>query len=148
MRFQTRLKTTQNWIDLTPLVDVIFLMLIFFFVASDILPLKSLQIENPVLNNDSPPLTTQIIVVMDANQVIYLGSKKAIVDLTTIRNSLSEEISLLKKQRPDHDPTVVLSVDKRADYDSFLRLFSEVQCCASHIRLVYESSRDFENAPF
>lgn len=148
MRFQTRLKSTQNWIDLTPLVDVIFLMLIFFFVASDILPLKSLQIENPLLDNDSPPMTTQVIVVMDANQVIYLGSKKTIVDLTTIKESLKDEISLLKKQRPDHEPTVVLSVDRRADYESFLRLFSEVQCCTSRIRLVYEASQEFQHAPF
>ena len=79
-------------IDLTPLVDVIFLMLIFFIVTSDILPLKSLLIENPKLEKDSAPLTTQLLLVMDAQHVIYLGSKKAIVDLASLKQSLQQEV--------------------------------------------------------
>lgn len=76
MKYKTRLKASNNLIDLTPLVDVIFLMLIFFIVTSDILPLKSLHVENPVLDRNSAPLTTQLLVVMDAQRVIYVGSKK------------------------------------------------------------------------
>jgi biopolymer transport protein ExbD len=83
MEFKTKLKTSHQLIDLTPLVDVIFLMLIFFIITSDILPLKSLHVENPKLNRDSSPLTTQLLVVMDAQNVIYVGSKKAIVDLAS-----------------------------------------------------------------
>ena len=55
MKFKTRLKTSMALIDLTPLVDVIFLMLIFFIVTSDILPLKSLLIENPKLGKRFSP---------------------------------------------------------------------------------------------
>ena len=76
MKFKTKLKPSASLIDLTPLVDVIFLMLIFFIVTSDILPLKSLNIQNPSLPVDSAPLTTQLLLVMDAHHVIYLGSKK------------------------------------------------------------------------
>ena len=47
MKFKTNLKVSNSLIDMTPLVDVIFLMLIFFIVTSDVLPLKSLNIENP-----------------------------------------------------------------------------------------------------
>src|SRR5436309_1962698 len=53
MKFKTRLQPSMALIDLTPLVDVIFLMLIFFIVTSDILPLKSLLIENPKLEKTS-----------------------------------------------------------------------------------------------
>lgn len=67
MQFKTSLKSTHALIDLTPLVDVVFLMLVFFIVTSDILPLKSLHIESPKLERNSEPLTTQILVVMDAN---------------------------------------------------------------------------------
>jgi biopolymer transport protein ExbD len=123
---------------MTPLVDVIFLMLIFFIVTSDVLPLKSLHIENPALNRDSAPLTTQILVVIDAQNVIYVGSKKAIVDLSSVRQQLQYEIEGLQKQHPSIVPTVVLSVDKRVDYGSFLRLFSLVQESTPLIRLVYQ----------
>lgn len=138
MKFKTRLKPSTALIDLTPLVDVIFLMLIFFIVTSDILPLKSLMIENPRLEKDSAPLTTQLLLVMDAQNVIYLGSKKAIVDLLSLQQNLELELQHLKEQNGGQEPTIVLSVDRRVEYGLFLRLFSIAQECCSRIRLVYQ----------
>jgi biopolymer transport protein ExbD len=124
---------------MTPLVDVIFLMLIFFIVTSDILPLKSLNIENPTLEKNSAPMTTQILVVMDAQNVIYVGSKKAIVELAAVKQQLKEEIHLFQRQYGEKLlPTIVLSVDKSVDYGAFLRLFSMVQESSPRIRLVYK----------
>lgn len=137
MKFKTRLKTSTSLIDLTPLVDVIFLMLVFFIVTSDILPFKSLNIENPPLEKDSAPLTTQLLVVMDSQYVIYVGSKKSIVDLSSLKEVLAKEIERLKMQI-GHEPTLVLNVDRRVDYGLFLKLFSIAQQCCSHIRLVYQ----------
>ncbi|MBA3603604.1 MAG: biopolymer transporter ExbD [Parachlamydiaceae bacterium] len=142
MRFKTNLKVTPNLIDLTPLVDVIFLMLIFFIVTSDILPLKSLNIENPTLEADSMPLTTQLLVVMDAQNVIYVGSKKEILDFATLESHLRQEIAKLKAKHPTTIPTVVLSVDRKVEYGLFLQLFAIVQECAPRMRLVYRSSLD------
>lgn len=138
MKFKSRLKASSALIDLTPLVDVIFLMLIFFIVTSDILPLKSLLIENPKLNKDSAPLTTQLLLVMDAQHVIYLGSKKAIVDLRSLKQSLQQELQHLKNQNGGQEPTIVLSIDRRVDYGLFLRLFAIAQECCSRLRLVYQ----------
>lgn len=138
MRFKTNLKISLNLIDLTPLVDVIFLMLIFFIITSDILPLKSLNIENPVLDRDSAPLTTQLLVVIDAQNVIYVGSKKTIVDLSSLKKQLQEDIEQLKKQHEGLEPTVVVSVDYRVEYGFFLRIFSIIQESSTRIRLVYK----------
>lgn len=142
MRFKTTLKQSHSLIDLTPLVDVIFLMLIFFIVTSDILPLKSLNIQNPTVSRSSTPLTSQLLVVMDAQNVIYVGSKKSIVDLSSVKEHIHEEIGKLKQQQPNIDPTLVISVDKRVDYGSFLRLFSIAQETGSKIRLVYNNERE------
>ena len=106
--------------------------------TSDILPLKSLNIENPQLERDSAPLTTQLLLVMDAQHVIYLGSKKAIVDLSSLKQHLEQEISRLKEHHGGIQPTVVLSVDKRVEYGLFAKLFSIVQECCPQIRLVYQ----------
>jgi biopolymer transport protein ExbD len=138
MRFRTRLQTSNILIDLTPLVDVIFLMLIFFIITANILPFKSLKIESPRLNKDSMPLTTQLLVVMDAQNVIYLGQHKNIVDFASLKQQLQEEVALVRKHRPGAQPTIVLSVDRRVDYGNFLRLFSIAQECGSKIRLVYQ----------
>lgn len=142
MKFRTNLKASNNLIDLTPLVDVIFLMLIFFIITSDILPLKSLNIQNPALSQDSAPMTTQLLLVMDAQQVIYVGSKKAIVDLASLKQQLTDEIAQLKRQHNQIEPTVVVSVDRRVEYGAFLRLFSIVQECCGKIRLVYTKAEE------
>ncbi len=140
MRFQTRLKPCFNLIDLTPLVDVIFLMLIFFLITSDILPLKSLSIENPPLaNKNSEARMHQLIVIMDKDQVIYVGSKKEIIDMGSVKEHLCQQIAALKAQNPHADPAVVLHIDRHVDYAAFLRLFSVVQECSSHIRLAYNN---------
>lgn len=145
MRFKTNLKISLNLIDLTPLVDVVFLMLIFFIITSDILPLKSLNIENPVLERNSAPLTTQLLIVVDAQNVIYVGSKKVILDLSSLKKHLQDEIELQKKLHAGIEPTVVVSVDHRVEYGFFLRVFSIVQECSQHIRLVYKYHEDNEN---
>lgn len=141
MKFKTRLKTSHSLIDLTPLVDVVFLMLIFFIITSDILPLKSLNIETPKLSKDSAPLTTQLLVVIDSQNVIYLGSKKAIVDTESLKSRLTEELDLLKKFHPKIKPTIVLSIDQQVDYGSFLKIFSiiqeTIQKSGARIRLAY-----------
>lgn len=142
MHFKTSLKSTHALIDLTPLVDVVFLMLVFFIVTSDILPLKSLHIESPKLERNSEPLTTQILVVMDAQHVIYIGPKKAIVDLGSLQEALDGEIQLLKAQHPAVQPTIVLSLDRRVDYETFLRLFALVQEKTPRVRLVYQPSEN------
>jgi len=142
MKFKTKLKSSHALIDLTPLVDVVFLMLVFFIVTSDILPLKSLNIDNPHLARDSQPLTAQLLLVMDGQNVIYLGSKKKIVDLSSLKEELQHEILLFKKEHPEHQPTVVLSVDKSVDYGSFLKLLATTQECCSKVRLVYKNEQD------
>lgn len=144
MKFKTNLKSSFQLIDLTPLVDVIFLMLIFFIITSDILPLKSLNVENPTIDHDSTPLTTQLFVVMDAQNVIYVGSKKSIVDLVSLKSHLEEELTYLKKHNGGNEPTIVVSVDRRVEYGPFLKLFSITQECCGKIRLVYKPSDEAE----
>lgn len=140
MKFKMTLEPSYSLIDLTPLVDVIFLMLVFFMITSDVLPLKSLNIENPKLNLSTSPRTTQILVVMDKAGVIYVGSKKEIVDFGSFKEALVHEIEKSPVHIGGGDPTVVLSIDRSIDYGSFLRLFALAQETKAKLRLVYQDT--------
>lgn len=142
MQFSTRLQRTPSLIDLTPLVDVIFLLLIFFIVTSDILPFKSLPIENPTLAQTAAPLTTQLLVVMDAEQVVYVGSKKRIVAPDEVNQSLKKEVEQLLRVYPNAAPTIVLSLDRSLSYDHFLHLFSQAQELGYPLRLVFKEEEE------
>lgn len=140
MKFKMTLEPSYSLIDLTPLVDVIFLMLVFFMITSDILPLKSLNIENPKLSLSTSPRTTQILVVMDRAGVIYVGSKKEIVDFNGFKETLVHEIEKSPTHQGGGETTVVLSIDRSIDYGSFLRLFAIAQETKAKLRLVYQDT--------
>ena len=139
MKCATRLKPCFNLIDLTPLVDVIFLMLIFFLITSDTLPLKSLMIQNPQVTSTEEAKLSQLVVIVDKDQVIYVGSKKEIVDLMSLKEVLQGHINAWKEAHHNVTPTVMLSIDRRVDYEMFLRLFSEVVKTSPRIRLAYRT---------
>jgi len=145
MKLKTRLAPTSSLIDLTPLVDVVLLMLIFFVITSDILPFKSLTINPPTLDLPSAPRTTQVLVIMDAQNVIYVGSKKEIVDLETFQESLKTEVDKCTKAHPGADLAVVLSLDRGVEYGDFLRLFSLAQQVGVKLRLMYNDSCSVSN---
>lgn len=133
MRYKTRLKPEFSLIDLTPLVDVIFLLIIFFVITSEILPLKSLPIHHPKLPIESTPLTSQIVIVVDRYQVIYVGSKKMIVDIETLKTKIQEEAP-----QNSNALTLVLSMDESVPYSTFIDVFQILQQFNCPIRLVYE----------
>ena len=139
MKCSTRLKPCLNLIDLTPLVDVIFLMLIFFLITSDTLPLKSLLIQHPQLKSLEEAKLSQLVLIMDKDQVIYVGSKKEIVDLMSLSETLQRHIVSWRDRHAGTTPTVVMSIDKRVSYETFLRLFSEVVKISPRVRLAFRT---------
>ncbi|MBS0623736.1 MAG: biopolymer transporter ExbD [Verrucomicrobia bacterium] len=145
MKLKTHLHPTSSLVDLTPLVDVVLLMLIFFIITSDILPFKSLNIDPPVIDLAAPPRTTQVLVIMDAQNVIYVGSKKEIVDLESFQESLQAEIDKFRKMHSDADLAVVLSLDRSVEYGDFLRLFALTQQLGVKIRLMYHEACSTSN---
>ena len=89
---------------------------------------------------------------MDKDQVIYIGSKKEIVDLMSLKEALQKHVTLWRERNNNVTPTVVLSVDRRVDYGIFLRLFSEVVKVAPKVRLAFrteglQTSPDIDEAP-
>ncbi len=144
MIYRTNLKPSSTLIDLTPLVDVVFLLLVFFIISSDILPLKSLNIENPSINRNSAPLTSQLLVIVDVHNLIYLGPKKEIVELGSLKKHIREQIEVMSESHSGQEPSIVLSVDRRVEYGTFLRVFSIAQECGTKVRLVYRAADEQE----
>lgn len=142
MHFSTRLKPTSHLLDMTPLVDIVFLLLIFFIVTSDTLPLKSLPVTLPTLPTDTPPLTAQLSIVVDAHEVIYVGSKKKIVELSTLTHYLEREIDRYRHHHSGTTPTVALQIDGSVPYATFLQVFHAAQLTGATLRLAYHTTDD------
>ena len=77
---------------------------------------------------------------MDKDNVLYVGSKKEIVDFDAYESSLKKEIEKNTQAFPGADTAIVLSIDREVAYENFLRLFALTQKNGSKIRLVYKDT--------
>ena len=63
-------------IDLTPMLDVVFILLIFFIVTAQFIKEPGVQILRPDVVNKSQAKPLAILIAIDANSDIYIDKKK------------------------------------------------------------------------
>ena len=97
----------ESAIDLTPLIDCVFIMLIFFIVTASFVKETGLDVNKP----DSPVVTKQenksnILVRIDANNNIWMGARK--IDIRSVRPNIER----MHAENPEG--SVVIQADKQS----------------------------------
>jgi len=88
MRGKRRNVSKEATVDLTPMLDVVFILLIFFIVTSTFIQEKAIGMEPPPPNcpGCSSPPSLAIIVYIDETDTIRVGSK--LTDLASVRSDI------------------------------------------------------------
>ena len=101
-------------VNLTPLIDVVFLLLIFFMVSTTFIRESEIELTLPEASEDvrENPVDT-IEVAIDANGRYFVNGNALInTQLNTIRHALNEV-------RPaDAEPVVIISADANASHQA------------------------------
>jgi len=63
-------------VDLTPMLDVVFILLIFFIVTAQFIKEPGVQVLRPEVDNKSQAKPLAILIAIDANSDIYIDKKK------------------------------------------------------------------------
>jgi biopolymer transport protein ExbD len=117
-------------LDLAPLVDVVFLLLVFFILTSSFLP-PALPLDLPGTANEEVAPAEPIVVSLDADGVIAINGEIISRErfATTIKEALVE-----------YDGAAVhFRGDRAAEYGWFLQLMDEArQAGAQRLHLVHE----------
>jgi biopolymer transport protein ExbD len=117
-------------IDMAPLIDVVFLLLIFFMLTSSFVP-PSVPLTLPQAASGAPSEAAKVIVSLDANGGISI-SEKSITDSefeTALRAALDQNATA----------TVHFRGDTSVDYGAFLKLISRARAAgASQFHLVHD----------
>lgn len=101
-------------INITPLIDVVFLLLIFFMVSTTFTHLSQLQIQLPESSaepHEEPP--EAIEVAIDGQGRYYIGGHQLV---NTERETLLRALRQAAKGRKD--PPVVISGDRKAQFQA------------------------------
>ena len=106
MRFQRHLKLAQGLkqIDIAPLIDVIFLLLIFFMLSSSFTVQTGIDVKLPKAVTSEVIRAENLIVIVTSENVIYLNNA-----ISTMKEL---ELQLSKKENKNRP--LLIKVDRRA----------------------------------
>ncbi|MEM7662874.1 MAG: biopolymer transporter ExbD [Pseudomonadota bacterium] len=88
MRGRRTREVEEAKVDLTPMLDVVFILLIFFIVTAVFLTEEAIPIEPPPPSNDNPPdePVPTILIRVDADNLIYVNNR--IADVSAVRANI------------------------------------------------------------
>lgn len=86
-------KNDESKIDLTPMLDVVFILLIFFVVTASFLKETALDIEGQDANNNPPPIDPDqpqnILISINGQDQIFFNQER--VELSAVRARVAQQ---------------------------------------------------------
>ena len=139
MKFRTTRRDSLE-ITLTPLIDVVFLLLIFFMVSTTFERRSELSVELPEANADAhAPQRNVLEVVLDAGGSVYIGGEP----LAEPRGGGLRRALAAASDGLDPPPQVVISADARTPHQSVITVMDAARQ-AGLFRLTFAARRATE----
>ncbi|HDY99408.1 MAG TPA: biopolymer transporter ExbD [Pseudomonas sabulinigri] len=106
-------------IDLTPMLDIVFIMLIFFIVTSSFIKESGISVERPSAASAAEQPKGNILIAVSADGEIWIDRKQ--VDIRAVR-------AAVERMRVDQpDSTVVVQADKDARSGLVIRVMDQAK---------------------
>ncbi len=116
MQFRSQIQEDESEVNLTPLIDVVFLLLIFFMVSTTFDTTSELKIELPQASEQqSPQQVDKMLVMIDPKGNFYLNGKR-------LKNTKAE-LLMLEMHRlagSNKDIPVVIQSDAKSPVQSMV----------------------------
>ncbi len=117
MRFKTHLRKKKIVsMDLTPLVDTVFNLLLFFMLTSKFVLQPGIQIELPRADPDQQSNENQITVIIERSGEIYLEDLSDPIALAELSNVLENRMKGMK------DPFMGIAADRGVSIETVMRV--------------------------
>lgn len=115
MRFRRRLKPTAN-VDLVPMIDVVFQLVIFFMVATTLIENPGISVILPGSTTSEPVVMTKMVVTIVSRDKIYFKNKSYNLD------GLSRALTQIPAEEKDQLKTVVIEGDRTISYQLMIEV--------------------------
>ena len=110
-------------VNLTPMIDVVFLLLLFFMVSTSFIRESSLKV-------DLPEAAGQVLAEQEQSIDIIINlNGQFVINGNTLINPSSEQLSdhLKRAVGDNEDPHVIISADAKAEYQSIVTAMDVAQ---------------------
>ncbi len=106
----------EEGINLTPMLDVVFIMLIFFIVTASFIKEAGIEVERPKANTAVNKKNANIIVAINANNEIWMDRKR--VKPQGVRG----QIERMHAENPEG--SVIIQADKNSHSETLMAVMS------------------------
>ncbi|CAA6815953.1 MAG: Biopolymer transport protein ExbD/TolR [uncultured Thiotrichaceae bacterium] len=116
MNFKTT-EPVETEINLTPLIDVVFLLLIFFMVTTTFQKDSKIKIELPTAQSSRPETPENVLELLIDGQGRYYINKKEVVNSKpeTLFQAMNITLDSMEKR-----PSLIIAADANANYQSVI----------------------------
>ena len=129
-------------LDITPMIDIVFLLLAFFVVVSKMDPKPSVDLPiarygKPVNEKDAVNLIVQYTGSEDANVIVY-GKIQAGIELSTDPDTQNQEIEDFVEQEFAKNPDllgVIIKTENGVKYQNTNRVFSAIKAAFDKLEI-------------
>lgn len=120
VKIRTKLKIIKGRPDLTPLVDVLFLLLIFFILSSSFVEISGVRVDLPTAEVISGKKVGKVFVTVDKHSKFFYE------DVPTSWRKLKEQLSKLrsKSDADSNNLTIVIRADRKTPYGVIAKLLA------------------------
>ncbi len=124
----------QAKIPLTPLIDIVFLLLIYFLLTTNFIVEEEIGIDLPRAEASAPRMQAEITVTVDRHGKIFFEGRETVIDalLPALRQAID----------PGADTTVVVKADREVALRSAVQVM-DIARAAGAARLSLATERDF-----
>ena len=132
LRRRSNMDEEDGAINVSPLIDVVFILLIFFIVSATFVTLPGIDVSRPkVQNATSLQKNSVLFALSDKSEIFHAGKKVKLFEVSPL---ISQSIKGKDKQ-------VVIQVDKWADATVLTELVSEAKKVSHSVSLATLKNR-------
>lgn len=117
MQFKRRLKTSAT-VDLVPMIDVVFQLVVFFMVSSTFILTPGININLPESTTSEPVAVSRLVITVAGENEIYINKD---------RYSLSQFAKALGNVERKDGGNLILEGDAGVDYRLMVRVLDELR---------------------
>ncbi|KZY62115.1 MULTISPECIES: biopolymer transporter ExbD [unclassified Oleiphilus] len=106
-------------VNMTPMLDIVFIMLIFFIVSTSFVRESGIEIKRPVASTSDTQTKTAVLIALSDREEIWLDRK--VVDVRMIRPALE------RMKTEQADVSVVVQADEASSTGSLVALIDQIR---------------------
>lgn len=115
MQFRRRLKPQVN-VNLVPMIDVVFQLVVFFMVSSTFILTPGISIIFPASTTSEPVIMSKLVVTVVSREEVYFNKEKYGI------RELDEKLSSITEDERGSIKTVVLEGDRGIPYSLLIEV--------------------------